>query len=104
MRIPFLIWSLLAIAGCSSPPPAPVQTGGAEECAIVARLEAQPAAIAQLDGLDPHSELGVLWADAQAGCPAGGAPASIEPAWKQAVVGGLVAALPKVLPLLLPLI
>ncbi len=87
---------LLALAGCQT---APVST----VCADVAKVQAGPAA-AQLNAIDPHSAVGVLWSQVTASCVAGAPVASVTPEWLGMVWGMLKAAAPVVLPLLIGLI
>ncbi len=54
----------LAFSGCAQ-----VSTAITTACADIASMP--PAAVVALDAQDPHSAVGVLWADAKAACIAG---------------------------------
>jgi hypothetical protein len=90
---------LLTAIGCTPSQVATVST----VCADIAKVQTGPAAV-QLAALDPHSALGVLWADANAGCVAGAPVAGVQPDWTGMVWGALKALAPSVLPLLIGLL
>ncbi len=87
---------LLVLAGCQT---APVST----VCTDIAKVEAGPAA-AQLNAIDPHSAVGVLWSQVTASCVAGTPVAGVQTDWIGMVWGMLKTAAPVVLPLLIGLI
>ena len=71
-------------------------------CGDVARLPGP--ALAALDGQDPHSALGVIWADVKAGCANGVPAAGVSADWVGMVWGELKVLIPQALPSLLPIL
>lgn len=90
------------LAGCQGVTPASVSAGVSGVCGDVARL---PVSVgATLDAQDPHSTLGVLWADTKAGCAVGAPAAGVSPDWTAMVWGSVKALAPVVLPYLIGLL
>lgn len=71
-------------------------------CTDVAKMPA--AAVTVLDAQDTHSAAGQLWAYTKSSCKAGLPVAGVDPEWRGLVWGGLKAAIPVVLPKLVPLL
>jgi hypothetical protein len=89
-----LAGALLA-AGCS---PQTTTTVATDVCAEIGKIEANPAAVAALDGLSQSSAAGVLWADLKSACPGGEPAPGVSTSWAQLVEEELAALLPSVLP------
>jgi hypothetical protein len=99
MRMRFLVLPalLLTVAGCSQ-----LTSGISTVCADVAKL---PVSVTStLDAADPHSALGVLWADAKAGCAIGAPAAGVSTDWVAMVWGEIKVIAPVVLPWLIGLL
>ena len=93
-----VLGGLLFLAACSAQQQAVVS----KACGDIASL---PAVVtAALDAQDPHSALGVLWADAKSGCANGAPVQAVNQGWTQQVWGEVKALLPQVLPTLVPLL
>jgi hypothetical protein len=89
--------AILGLAACTQV--AQVET---TVCTDLAKIP--PGAAAALDAQDPHSAIGVLWADAKAAC-ANGVPApGVSADWGGMIWGELKVLIPQVLPSLLPLL
>jgi hypothetical protein len=89
----------LSLSACGTPSPTPNSV-----CADIAAVKSAPDAAVQLASLDPHSKLGVLWADAQSGCPNGVPAAGVNATWTQEVWAMAKGLIPQVLPQLVPLL
>lgn len=83
----------LALTACGTGLVPPTTPGGV--CADVHALS--PAVVAILDAYDPHSAVGVLWADVVAGCATG---SNAAPTWVALVWAELRALLPTLFGLL----
>lgn len=94
-----LLLLLAACAPLSTPAPSPRTV-----CADIAAIKAAPDAAALLARIDPHSALGILWADVQSGCVDGVPIAGVNPSWTQQVWAMAKAIIPSVLPQLMPLL
>ncbi len=81
----------LVLTGCAA-----LTTASNTVCGDIAKLPA--AATAVLDAQDPHSALGVLWADAKAGCVNGAPAAAVDTSWTGMVWGELKALAPTLIP------
>ena len=81
---------------------APLSTAVSTACTDIAAMP--PAATAALDAQDPHSAVGVLWADAKAACVAGVPAVGVSESFGGMVWGELKVLIPQVLPTLLPLL
>ena len=97
------------LGGCSTVPPvAPVPGGGPISTAVstvCTDLSKMPvAAVAMLDSQDPHSAIGVLWADARSFCANGVPTAGVSTGWGALVWGEVKTLIPVVLPQLFPLL
>jgi hypothetical protein len=89
--------ALFAVASCT-------QFTAAEKtvCDDIAKL---PVSVTStLEAADPHSALGVLWADAKAGCANGAPTIGISQTWTAVVWGMLKAVAPTVIPWLIGLL
>ena len=105
-RIATLIAGTLLLFGCAGTPATTTTTGvtPASVCADITAVQAAPDAAAQLAKIDPHSALGVVWADVQSGCVAGVPVAGVSASWTAVVWGMAKTLIPQVLPSLLPFI
>jgi hypothetical protein len=93
-----------APAVTASAPPTTSPLTPASVCQDIAAVQQAPDAAAQLNSIDEHSALGVLWAQAKSGCPGGVPAAGVNPTWTQEVWAMVKAAIPQVLPTLLPVV
>lgn len=89
--------ALLALVGCTQ-----VQHTVSNVCADIAKIPA-PAVIV-LDQQDPHSSVGVIWADVKAACANGAPTPGVALDWVGLVFGELKALAPTVLPVLIGLL
>jgi len=87
----------LSLSACSA-----LTTTVSTVCVDIAALP--PAAVAVLNAQDPHSAIGVLWADAKVACVAGVPAAGVSTDWAGMIWGELKVLIPQVLPALLPLL
>jgi uncharacterized membrane protein len=86
------------------PAPAAASLTPSTVCRDIAAVQAAPDAVALLESQDPHSTLGVIWAQAKSSC-AGGVPlAGIDATWRQQVWQMFLNAAPVVLPKLAALL
>jgi len=69
-------------------------------CAQIAKYQADPAVTGPLDAQDPHSALGVLWADAKSACANGVPAAGASTDWTGLVTQEMLALAPTVIPAL----
>lgn len=90
----------LMLSACA--PSGPVTP--ASVCGDIQAAKSAPDAATQLNALDPHSALGVLWADAQSGCIGAMPVAGVDASWTQQVWAMAKGLIPTVLPLLIGLI
>ncbi len=91
------VWLLLLMVGCSA-----LTTAEQTVCTDISAL---PASVtATLGAADPHSALGVLWADAKSGCANGVPAAGVGVSWTGEVWGMLKALAPTVIPWLIGLL
>ncbi len=88
---------VVGLAGCVQ-----VQSVESEICMRIAAMP--PAAVAALDAQDPHSTLGVLWAQQKSACIAGLPAPGVTPVWTAMIWGQLKVLIPMVLPYLMPLL
>lgn len=97
-----------ALAACSAAPNVTPAASGkvtpASVCGDITAVASAPDAATQLAALDPHSALGVLWADAKAACPSGAPAAGVDASWTAQVWAMTKSLIPQVLPLLIGLI
>lgn len=63
-----------------------------------------PAAIASLNALDPHSAIGVIWADAKSACTNGAPAPGVSVSWGSMLWGELKVLIPQMLPSLIPML
>lgn len=89
--------SLLLIASCQQ-----ATTAFDTTCADIAAMP--PAAVAVLDAQDPHSALGVIWADAKSACSNGIPVPGVSASWGSMLWGELKVLIPQLLPSLLPIL
>ena len=73
-------------------------------CTEVQSIESNPAASGPHDAQDPHSAVGVLWADAKSACLNGAPAPGVSTDWAQFVEQELLALIPSVLPALVGLL
>ncbi len=85
----------LALNGCAD-----LTTAVSTVCGDLARMPL--AAVATLDAQDPHSAIGVLWADAKSACVAGAPAAGVSTDWTGMIFGELKVLIPQLLPQLIP--
>jgi len=71
-------------------------------CQDIVAVQSAPDAAGQLNALDIHSALGVLWADAQSACKGAVPAAGVDPSWGSAVWHMVLQTAPVVLPKLIP--
>ena len=91
------VLAVLGLAGCSQ-----VSSVVSTTCADLAKMP--PAAVAVLDAQDPHSALGVLWADTKSACANGVPAVGVTADWGGMVWGELKVLIPQLLPALVPLL
>lgn len=92
----------LAVSACQGLTPAAVSSGVSQVCSDVALL---PIAVTRaLDAQAPTSALGVLWADAKAGCSVGAPALGVSTDWTALVFGELKALAPVAIPWLIGLL
>jgi hypothetical protein len=99
MRIRFLVMPavLLAAVGCAA-----LTSGVSTVCGDIAKL---PVSVTStLDAADPHSALGVLWADAKAGCAVGAPVAGVSTDWVSMIWGEVKVLAPTLIPWLIGLL
>ncbi len=96
-KIVLLAFPLLLTASCAH-----LQSAATTVCTDMAQLP--PAVVATLDSQDPHSALGVLWADAKSGCANGIPISGVSVSWTAEVWGMIKAVAPAVLPWLIGLL
>src|SRR5690349_9045881 len=87
----------LAMSGCQ-----PFMSGFTTACADIASMP--PAAVAALNAQDPHSAIGVLWADAKSACVAGLPAVGVDQSWGGMIWGELKVLIPQLLPSLIPIL
>jgi hypothetical protein len=63
-----------------------------------------PAAAAALNSIDPHSPLGIYWADAKSACLNGVPTAGVSGDWRGQMWQAVKMLIPQVLPSLLPML
>ena len=71
-------------------------------CTDIAQIP--PPAAATLNSLDPHSALGVYWADAKSACTNGVPTSGVGTDWANQMWGAVKGLIPQVLPSLLPIL
>jgi hypothetical protein len=87
----------LALGGCA-------QLTGAFKTACTDMAALPPAVVATLDAQNPHSTLGVLWADAKSACVNGVPVAGVDESWRAMIWGEMKVLIPQLLPALIPLL
>jgi hypothetical protein len=87
----------LAFSGCSQ-----VSSVVSTVCTDMAALP--PAAATSLNAVDPHSALGVYWADAKSACLNGVPTAGVSATWATTMWASVKALAPVVLPFLIGLL
>ncbi|HEV2303315.1 MAG TPA: hypothetical protein VGR91_17245 [Stellaceae bacterium] len=96
--IPAALVAALGLGGCAQ-----LSSAVGTVCTQVQAIESNPAAAGPLDAQDPHSAVGVLWADAKAACVNGAPAPGVSTNWAQLVTSELLALIPSVLPALIGL-
>lgn len=108
MMKPLALVAVLALCGCAvTTATTPASTTGVTPtsvCADMAALKAAPDAATALASVDPHSALGVIWADAQSGCNGAVPVAGVNASWTAEMWGMVRAIAPTVLPILIGLL
>lgn len=100
MKRTFLALALaapLALGGCAG-----VIDAANTACNAQAKMPAN--AVAALDSLDPHSALGIYWADAKSACANGVPVASVSSTWREQLWGSVKALAPTIIPWLIGLL
>lgn len=88
---------LLSFSGCAQ-----VAQVANTVCTDMAKIP--PDAAAALNALDPHTALGVYWADAKSACINGVPTVGVTGDWANQMWGAVKGLLPQVLPSLIPLL
>lgn len=92
--------SLLALTACTSQ----TQEQFSKVCAEIQTIQTNPNVAPVLNAQDPHSAVGVLWADAKSACNNGIPVVGVSTDWSALVWGEIKALAPIVLPILIELI
>lgn len=90
---------VVGLAGCT---PSQVADNVSTVCTDMAKMPVDARAV--LDQQDPHSVLGVLWADAKSACLNGAPTPGVSMSWGGMVWGEFKATVPQLLPMLVPLL
>jgi hypothetical protein len=95
--LPAALAAMLALAACG-----PLATLATTACSEQAKL---PATVTvALDALDPHSTLGIYWANAKSACAAGVPVVTVTPEWREAMWKAVKGLAPSVIPWLMGLL
>lgn len=90
-KLPVAVALALSLSACSTSSFVPSD--------VCAEINGLPKAVTlALDAVDPHSALGVLWADVKAGCVGTTAKTGVSIDWLGIVVGELKVLAPQVIP------
>lgn len=71
-------------------------------CSDIARMP--PVAVAVMDAQDPHSTVGVIWANMKSGCANGLPVVGVDQSWSGMLWGELKVLIPQLLPQLIPVL
>lgn len=96
----------LCLSACAQQAPV-VSTGKLTPttvCGDVGAVMTAPDGGVRLDAFDPHSAIGVLWADVKAACPGGQPAAGVDASWTSMVWSMLVPLLAQAVPAVMALL